>query len=95
MVDYIIVNDQEIPEYFQAKYALEGAEAVEIDRERLQKLNVRVLAAPLIEEGDFIRHNPRKLAGQIMKLTLNKFSFTPFFGIVDYYILTDRISRNL
>ncbi|MFY9378011.1 MAG: gluconeogenesis factor YvcK family protein [Peptococcia bacterium] len=95
LVDYIIVNDQEIPEYFQAKYALEGAEAVEIDRERLQKLNVRVLAAPLIEEGDFIRHNPRKLAGQIMKLTLNKFSFTPFFGIVDYYILTDRISRNL
>ncbi|MFY9121131.1 MAG: YvcK family protein, partial [Syntrophomonadaceae bacterium] len=95
LVDYIIVNNQEIPDSFKDKYASEGAEAVEIDRERLQKLEVRVIAAPLIEQGDYIRHNPHKLASQIIRLVIGKMSFTPFAGFVDYYLLCDKISRNI
>lgn len=68
LVEYIIVNTAEIPEHFQAKYALEGAKAVEIDRKNLACLNVRVLGAPLIMEKSYIRHDPQKIAALIMSL---------------------------
>jgi len=94
LVQYIIVNDQEIPEYFSIKYAMEGARPVDIDRERLAKLNVKVIAAPLIMQSDYIRHDPHKLARQIMKLILEKRKLTPFFNLVDQYLLWDRIKSD-
>ncbi len=65
---YIIVNEAEIPEYYQIKYAMQGAKSVEIDREQLAKLDVKILSAPLIKENDYIRHDPHKLAGLIIRL---------------------------
>lgn len=66
LVEYIIVNSEKIPAAFRKKYAAEGAGAVEIDGERLDKLGVKTVSASLIEESEYIRHNSAKLAQLIM-----------------------------
>jgi len=93
LANYIIVNDQEVPEYFSAKYALEGSQPVEVDREKLAKLNVRVIMAPLIKQSDYIRHDSQRLAAQILKLVLEKRNLSPFLNLVDQYLLWDRIAK--
>ena len=68
LVEYIIVNNKETPDYYKEKYAREGAKPVEIDHEKLRRLNVSVIAAPLIQEDEHIRHNSQALAELILEL---------------------------
>lgn len=72
IVDYMILNNQEIPVGFKKKYAEDGARPVEIDKERLSKLNIRLITAPLIYQSDYIRHDSHKLARLILRLVLQK-----------------------
>ena len=68
LVEYIIVNNKDIPDFHKEKYAREGAKAVEADPEKLHRLNVNVITAPLIHEEEHIRHNSQALADLILKL---------------------------
>ncbi len=94
LVDYIVVNDQDVPEPYRERYAAEGAVPVEIDRVRLQKMNVKIVAAPLIRQGDYIRHDSQKLAGQIVNLILGKRNSAPF-NLVDHFIMWNKVTRNM
>lgn len=62
LFDYIIVNNQPIGDDLLQRYAQEGAEPVKIDWERLRKLEIRVLAADLLQPGQVAWHNPQALA---------------------------------
>ena len=94
LVDYIVVNDQDVPEPYRERYAAVGAVPVEIDRVRLQKMNVKIVAAPLIRQGDYIRHDSQKLAGQIVNLILGKRNSAPF-NLVDHFIMWNKVTRNM
>ena len=72
LVEYVIVNNKEIPAYYKEKYAREGAGVVRVDLEKLGKLNVKVIASPLIQEEEHIRHNSRALAEIILKLVMKR-----------------------
>lgn len=60
--DYIVVNNQSIPSDTLERYAQEGAEPVLVDWERLRQLQVKILAANLLQPGPVARHNPSALA---------------------------------
>lgn len=66
--DFTIVNKNKSIQKLLNKYAQEGAYPVENDIKNLQKLNIKVLEDNLIQTGDFIRHNPQKLAELIIDL---------------------------
>ncbi|HCX79538.1 MAG TPA: hypothetical protein DG577_08995, partial [Firmicutes bacterium] len=68
LFDYIIVNNQPIGAELLQRYAEEGAEPVKIDWDQLRRLQVRVLAADLLQPGQVAWHNPRALA----KIVLTK-----------------------
>jgi uncharacterized cofD-like protein len=70
VVDYIIVNNQEIKEDLIKKYQEEGAQPVNIEMKRLLELGVKVIARPLIHETDFVRHDPDRLAQTIFALVV-------------------------
>lgn len=72
LVQSIIINDEQIPEFYREKYAREGAAAVIADKEELRKMGVGIVAAPLISENAYIRHNSAALADIIVKLTIGK-----------------------
>ncbi|MDX9873034.1 MAG: YvcK family protein [Clostridia bacterium] len=69
LVDYIIVNAEEIPPELLQKYSAEGAQAVTVDTDKLERLKVKIIAEKLFQEQAYIRHHPDKLAQLIVKKT--------------------------
>ena len=70
MIDYVIANDQPIPEEILARYRQDGAEPVRIDQKRLSEEYIRLLPRDLVylKDGRLIRHNYQSLASALMKL---------------------------
>lgn len=65
IVDNVVVNNW-IPLALVEKYAQVGSVPVEIDTERLHHMNIDVIERVLVDDGEVIRHNSRKLARAIV-----------------------------
>lgn len=68
LVDYMIINDQEVPPEAQAVYAEEGAAPVLPDREQVAALGVRPITAPLLNTNGLVRHDADRLAKLLAEL---------------------------
>lgn len=68
LVEYCLVNIQEVPQRLIEKYADQGAEPVAPDLGGLARQGVEGLGERLITENDLVRHNPEKLAEAVMRL---------------------------
>jgi uncharacterized cofD-like protein len=68
LVDYAVANTERPSESLLRRYATEGSIPVDMDRERLETLGVRLVKARLLAPGDFLRHDPRKLARTVVRL---------------------------
>ncbi len=69
MVDACLCNSSPIPEHLQEEYRQEGAGVLEIDRQRLEEMGVKVYTAPLLSDTcEYARHDPRLLADAIMEV---------------------------
>lgn len=68
LVDYMIVNNQEVPPEARAAYAEEGAEPVLPDREKITALGVCPIAAPLLNTNGLVRHDADLLAKLLVEL---------------------------
>lgn len=68
MFDYVIVNDSEIPEQVQLKYAEEGAKAVHLDLEEVKSRGYQVIADKLVLFRTYLRHDADKLSHHIYQL---------------------------
>ncbi len=69
LVELCLANDSPIPDALAARYRAEGAEAIEVDRERIAAMGIELVERPLASaQGDFARHDPDALAGAIMEL---------------------------
>ena len=67
IIDYVVVNNAEPDKNQLAKYKADGQYPVEVDSFELKKLGVKVISANLLNKGNLVRHNPKKLAKTIMK----------------------------
>jgi uncharacterized cofD-like protein len=67
IIDYVVVNNAEPDKNQLAKYKADGQYPVEVDLFELKKLGVKVISANLLNKGNLVRHNPKKLAKTIMK----------------------------
>jgi 2-phospho-L-lactate transferase/gluconeogenesis factor (CofD/UPF0052 family) len=68
LFDYVIVNDGEIPEQVQTKYAEKGARPVQLDREALEGNRYKVIADKLVLFRTYLRHDTDKLSHHIYQL---------------------------
>ena len=68
LVDYMIINDQEVPLEAQAIYAEEGAEPVVPDQEKVLSLGVRPVTGPLLNTNGLVRHDADRLANLLIKM---------------------------
>lgn len=68
LFDYVIVNDGEIPEQVQTKYAEKGARPVQLDREALDHNGYKVIADKLVLFRTYLRHDTDKLSHHIYQL---------------------------
>ncbi|GAB6100149.1 YvcK family protein [Halanaerocella petrolearia] len=72
IMDYVLVNNEEIESDLIEKYAEEGSEPVEVDLDKLKEQGLEVVQEGMINQSDLVRHNPDKLAKVIMDLVVRK-----------------------
>lgn len=68
LIDYAIVNTEDIPRKLLRKYRSDGAVPVRPDLKEIQRMNVIPVCKNLVFESDLVRHDPRKLAEAIIEL---------------------------
>ena len=72
VVTNVLVHHGRLPKGLIARYAAEGAAPVEVDREEVEKLGVRLHKAALLAEdaGAGARHDPDRLAEEVCEAVL-------------------------
>ncbi|MCK4518694.1 MAG: YvcK family protein [Candidatus Omnitrophica bacterium] len=68
IIDYVIVNTQEISHNFRAKYEEENAHPVVNDLDKIREMGHKVIAVDVINTVDHVRHNSEKLTRIIIDL---------------------------
>jgi uncharacterized cofD-like protein len=66
--DYALVNVAPISEQLQAKYALEGASRIVVDREAIESLGVRCVTGDFVGDGMVVRHATDRVATELLKV---------------------------
>jgi uncharacterized cofD-like protein len=92
IVDYVIVNNGDIPNEIKGKYALDNSSLVELDKDELQKQNVEIIEAALskIEKG-YVKHDSEKLAEVIVDTIMEKKLLYDRKKIIEYMYVSQRI----
>ena len=72
LVDYIIVNNQQVRPQQLRKYEAKGAYPVKVDTRGLAGLNVKIVQDSLLDQSDMVRHDPRRLAETVIRLIYRK-----------------------
>lgn len=70
VVDYIVVNREEVPSKLRTRYRKQGAIPVVADVKEIEKSGVKAVPWQLVQESNVVRHHPEKLARLIMRLVL-------------------------
>lgn len=68
VVNYVIVNDTEPHKKQLEIYKKDNQFPVKIDKEETEKFKLRLYPTNLVQNGDFVRHNPYKLSKAIMEI---------------------------
>jgi len=62
IIDYVVANRKMVSREVARRYRAEGAEAVKVDRDKVSKMDVKLILGNLLEEHGVIRHNSPRLA---------------------------------
>jgi uncharacterized cofD-like protein len=75
VVTDVLAHSGELPEELVARYEAEGAAPVEVDREEIEKLGIRLREADLLSDeiGASVRHDPLRLAKEVCEAALVRF----------------------
>jgi 2-phospho-L-lactate transferase/gluconeogenesis factor (CofD/UPF0052 family) len=68
--DYALLNRQTISEQLKAKYALEGAAQVVVDKEAIERLGICSVLGDYLDEGEVARHDTNRIAHDLMDLAV-------------------------
>ena len=68
LIDYSVVNIENIPEKLLCKYAEDGAVPVKPDIREIENMGVNPVQKNLVYETNVVRHDPEKLAEVIIEL---------------------------
>ncbi|MDD4568558.1 MAG: YvcK family protein [Tepidanaerobacteraceae bacterium] len=68
IMEYVIVNTEQIPDVLRIRYLSDGSTPVQCDTEIIEKMGYTVVTGPVINPTDVVRHSSKKLAETIMAL---------------------------
>lgn len=99
IIDYVAINNEtisnRIKEKYLEKYLEKNAKQVKIDKENINKLNVKIAQGDFltISKG-FIRHDPDKLANFLIEIIMDKKLLYDKKKIIEYFYLSQRLKQN-
>lgn len=93
VIDYVVVNCQDVAEGLRASYASRGAYPVVPDTEAIEAMGVKVVEANIISETNLVRHDPVKLSRTIISMIYNLKVNSERMRLLDYYLIADNIKK--
>jgi len=91
LVDVVLASQENIQAEVLNRYLSEGAIAVEGDREIVENLGVGYQESSFYTGGDVVRHNPDKLAKELIRLLFRLKPMNERIDIVDSYLLNRKL----
>jgi uncharacterized cofD-like protein len=68
LFDYTVLNRKHISSGMKAKYALEGATQVVVDRREVEEMGVKPVLGDYLAEGEVVRHDTARIAADVLTL---------------------------
>ncbi|MGI6091595.1 MAG: YvcK family protein [Veillonellaceae bacterium] len=93
VIDYVVVNSQDVAQSLQTVYASQGAFPVKADTEAIEAMGVKVVEANIISETNLVRHDPVKLSRTIISMIYNLKNNSERMRLLDYYLIADNIKK--
>lgn len=93
IIDYVVVNSQDVAQNLRASYASQGAYPVVVDTEVIEAMGVKVVEANIISETNLVRHDPIKLSRTIISMIYNLKANSERMRLLDYYLIADNIKK--
>lgn len=93
VIDYVVVNVQEVAPHLREVYARQGAYPVAADIEAVEALGVKAVKANLISETNLVRHDPIKLSRTIMAMVYRLKASSERMKLLDYYLIAEHIKE--
>jgi uncharacterized cofD-like protein len=93
IMDYVIVNKEQIPKKIQKKYSVKGAYPVKVDIQEIENLGVKVVKEALVYEADLVRHDSAKLAKAIITLAIRLKDEDEKMKMIDFYFFNDNLKH--
>ncbi|HEY2119061.1 MAG TPA: YvcK family protein [Candidatus Acidoferrum sp.] len=67
VIDYVVANRKTVSPEVASRYHAQGAEQVEVDRDKISRMKVKLILDNLLEEHGVIRHNSPRLADLLVE----------------------------
>jgi len=90
-VDVVLANKEAVPPELIELYAQEGAAPVRGDRKAVEKLGVKYVEANLLQKGTVARHDPARLAKEILRLAFTLKPMRERLALIDSYLLSKKL----
>ena len=90
-VDVVLANNQEIPEHLLERYEEEGSYPVRGEAVSVGWLGVKYGEAELLQAGETIRHDSKRLARELVRLLFRMKPMGERIALVDSYLLNQKL----
>jgi uncharacterized cofD-like protein len=66
--DYALLNTAPVSESLRERYAVQGAETIQPDIERIEAMGIRCITGNFAAEGDVLRHDAERVARTVLEI---------------------------
>lgn len=91
VIDYVVINGQNVAVELQEKYADQGAYPVEPDLKAIEAMGIKAVMADVISETNWVRHDPLKLSRTIVSMIYKLKANSERMRLLDYYLIAESI----
>jgi uncharacterized cofD-like protein len=91
IIDYVVINNQNVAEELRQKYADQGAYPVISDVEVIEAMGMKAVLADVINETNLVRHDPLKLSRTIVSMIYKLKTNSERMRLLDYYLIAESI----
>lgn len=93
IIDYCIVNTASVPDELKEIYLNDGADVAALDTDKITRAGIKVIGNDILGvTGNFVRHDPSKLADVIVNLVAEEVLALDKKRSIDYYYVKDRLA---
>lgn len=94
ILDYCVVNTENIPQELLRKYKEDGSEPVFIDEDKIQNKRIQLIKGEFVTiRNEYVRHNSKKLSESIVKIVAEGLLAKDKRRALDYFFLKDKLRK--